>query len=232
MKVLAFDTCFDGCSACIAEERGGVVAELSFCFERFATGHAERLVPMIGEVMDAARLEFAELDRIAVTTGPGTFTGTRIGIAAARALSLVTGAATVGVSSLEAMALGVADQVPSGVPLLVAVDARRDEVYAQGFAPGDLQALGPPQVLSVEAAARALAADRFVVVGSGGKAVADAALAAGLDAECMLPNLLPDARAVARLAVNAPPSTEPLVPLYLRPPDAKPQTDKALARVR
>jgi tRNA threonylcarbamoyladenosine biosynthesis protein TsaB len=232
MIVMAFDTCFDGCSACLGEERDGLLAELSFCFERFATGHAERLVPMIGEVMDAAQRDFSELDRIAVTTGPGTFTGTRIGIAAARALALVTEAETVGISSLAAMAAAAADQLPAGMPVLVAVDARRDELYVQPFAAGGLQALDAPLLLSTEQAASLLPADTFVVVGSGGAAVAEAARAVGRRAEHMLPSLLPDARAVARLAVNASPSAEPLAPLYLRPPDAKPQTDKALARIR
>ncbi len=75
MNILAFDTCFDGCSACVAERRGGVVIELAAVFERFQTGHAQRLIPMIGEVMQQARVSFDQIDRIAVTVGPGTFTG-------------------------------------------------------------------------------------------------------------------------------------------------------------
>ena len=86
MKILAFDTCFDGCSVCVAEQRGAAVVALSSRMERFETGHAERLIPMIGEAMDETRVAFGDLDRIAVTVGPGTFTGTRIGIAAARSL--------------------------------------------------------------------------------------------------------------------------------------------------
>ena len=88
MKILAFDTCFDGCSVCVAEQRDTAVVALSSRMERFETGHAERLIPMIGEAMEEARVAFGELDRIAVTVGPGTFTGTRIGIAAARSFAL------------------------------------------------------------------------------------------------------------------------------------------------
>ncbi|MDP1908125.1 MAG: tRNA (adenosine(37)-N6)-threonylcarbamoyltransferase complex dimerization subunit type 1 TsaB, partial [Hyphomicrobium sp.] len=84
MNILAFDTCFDGCSVCVAERRGDTVVPLGFLMERFETGHAERLIPMIGEAMQQARLSFDHLGRIAVTVGPGTFTGTRIGVAAAR----------------------------------------------------------------------------------------------------------------------------------------------------
>src|SRR5688572_6077654 len=87
MIILAFDTCFDGCSVCVAELREGIVVARSAKMERFETGHAERLIPMIGEAMEEARLRFDELQRIAVTVGPGTFTGTRIGIAAARSLA-------------------------------------------------------------------------------------------------------------------------------------------------
>ena len=133
MKILAFDTCFDACSVCVAELRDGLVS-LSSRMERFETGHAERLIPMIGEAMDEAGLPFEKLDRIAVTIGPGTFTGTRIGIAAARSLALATNAQTVGVSSLAVMA-DVARREVTAETLAVVTDARRGEVYAQLFGP-------------------------------------------------------------------------------------------------
>lgn len=228
MNILAFDTCFDGCSAAIAERQGGAVVELAAMFERFQTGHAQRLIPMIGEVMQEAGLSFDQLDRIAVTVGPGTFTGTRIGIAAARAFALACGAKTVGVSSLAVMAEVARTQVAADA-LAVVVDARRGEVYAQVFGPGGgLDAKSPPQLLPVEDAAR-LGSGPIVFVGSGAAAVADA-VREGREALATLPDLLPDAAALARIAASLEPSEAPLVPLYLRPPDAKPQVGPAIAR--
>src|SRR5262245_44701860 len=151
MNILAFDTCFDACSVCVAQRREGGIIELASARERFETGHAERLVPMIGEVMEKAGLEFSDLARIAVTVGPGTFTGTRIGVAAARALALSTGLGVVGVSSLAVMADIAADEIgvrPTGEDLTVAVDARRGEVYVQLFAPDRLPGKSQPMLLS------------------------------------------------------------------------------------
>ena len=228
MNILAFDTCFDGCSVCVAERRGDAVVPLSFLMERFETGHAERLIPMIGEAMQQAGLSFDHLGRIAVTVGPGTFTGTRIGVAAARALALATGAQTVGVSSLAVMA-EVARREVTAPQLAVVVDARRGEVYAQLFgAGGGLGAKAPPQLLSIEEAGK-LGDGAIVFVGSGGAAVTAAALG-HREAVARLPGLLPDAKALAHIGGAIEASDTPLVPFYLRPPDAKPQVSKAVAR--
>jgi tRNA threonylcarbamoyladenosine biosynthesis protein TsaB len=229
MNILAFDTCFDGCSVCVAERRGDSVVPLSFLMERFETGHAERLIPMIGEAMQQAHLSFDHLSRIAVTVGPGTFTGTRIGVAAARALALATGAQTVGVSSLAVMA-EVARREVTSAALAVVVDARRGEVYAQLFgAGGGLDAKSPPQLLSIEDAAQ-IGDGAIVFVGSGSAAVA-AAARGRREAVARLPDLLPDAKALAHIGGALEASDAPLVPFYLRPPDAKPQDSKAVARV-
>ncbi|HRP09936.1 MAG TPA: tRNA (adenosine(37)-N6)-threonylcarbamoyltransferase complex dimerization subunit type 1 TsaB [Terricaulis sp.] len=101
MLVLAIDTSLDACS--VALVRGdAVLAELSEPMQR---GQAERLAPMAQEVIAAAGVSFAQLDRIAVTTGPGSFTGVRVGLSFARALALALGKPCVGVSTLEALAL-------------------------------------------------------------------------------------------------------------------------------
>jgi len=230
MHILAFDTCFDGCSACVAELRGGAVSVRSSLIERFETGHAERLIPMIGEVMAKADLGFHQIDRIAATTGPGTFTGTRIAIAAARSLALATGAGTIGASSLAVMAEAARAKI-GDKPLVVVVDARRGEVYAQLFgARGGADAVTQPMLLSLDDAAQLGGAEPLMLVGSAGKAVADIAALKGRIVEAMLPDLIPDAVALAHLAGSLPLSEAPLSPLYLRPPDAKPQDGKAVAR--
>jgi tRNA threonylcarbamoyladenosine biosynthesis protein TsaB len=229
MNILAFDTCFDGCSVCVAERRGDAVVELGAMMERFETGHAERLIPMIGETMERARLSFDQLERIAVTVGPGTFTGTRIGVAAARALALASNAKTVGVSSLAVMA-EVAGREMNAEALAVVVDARRGEVYAQVFgAGGGLDARSAPRLLSIEEAAQLGGSGSIVFVGSGAAVVAAVATREGRNAVARLPDLLPDATALARIAGVREASDAPLVPFYLRPPDAKPQ-HKAIAR--
>jgi tRNA threonylcarbamoyl adenosine modification protein YeaZ len=198
--------------------------------EQFETGHAERLMPMIGEAMERARLGFDAIDRIAVTVGHGTFTGTRIGVAAARGLALASRAETVGVSSLAVMAEVAARELKVEA-LAVAVDARRGEVYAQLFgAGGGLDAKSPPQLLSIDEAAQLGGRDPIVIVGSGAASVAAAATLHGRDAVALLPDLLPDAVALAHLAAALETSDVPLVPFYLRPPDAKPQAGKAVAR--
>jgi tRNA threonylcarbamoyladenosine biosynthesis protein TsaB len=228
MNILAFDTCFDGCSVCVAERREGIVVARSARMERFETGHAERLMPMISEAMEEAGLRFDELQRIAVTVGPGTFTGTRIGIAAARSLALATDAETVGISSLAVMA-AVARREIKADRLAVVVDARRGEVYAQAFGPGG-EATSPPQLLPVQQAALLGGSARIVFVGSGAAAVAADAARQGNDAQAALPGLLPDAVALAQLAASPESSDVPLAPFYLRPADAKPQAGKAIAR--
>jgi tRNA threonylcarbamoyladenosine biosynthesis protein TsaB len=238
MNILAFDTCFDACSACVARTQGSAVAELASVSERFETGHAERLVPMIDDVMARSGVSFGDLDRIAVTTGPGTFTGTRIGVAAARGLALATGISLVGASSLAVMAIVARDALDAGhaapapatdFDLLIAVDARRGEVYAQLFDSTGRQAKSPPRVLAVEDAAHLVGAS-VLVAGSGAEAVAASARRNGNNATACLPNLLPEATALARIAAGLAVIDAPLQPLYLRAPDAKPQADKAVAR--
>ncbi len=234
MNILAFDTSFDACSVCVAQTRGEGAVELASALERFETGHAERLMPMIEEVMRNAGVAFEDIDRLAVTVGPGTFTGTRIGVAAARGLALSTGIAVVGASSLAVMARVARRELtslPQDADLAVAVDARRGQAYVQLFGAGALEPKSAPQLLAIEEAGR-LGDGPLFVVGSAAAAVAAAAAASGRSATAHLPDLLPDAAALAHMAIALPASQAPLAPLYLRPPDAKPQDGKSIARAQ
>lgn len=231
MNILALDTCFDACSVCLARARDGTTVELSSALERFESGHAERLAPMIAAVMRRAGMAFSELDRVAVTVGPGTFTGTRIGVAAARGLALATGVEVAGATSLAVMAEIAAGTLGANVDLMIAVDARRGEVYAQLFAASGKRAIEAPQVLSIEDAARLGGSIPVRIAGSGAEAVAQAAVRSGRRATACMPTLLPEASALARMASSLSP-TQTLQPLYLRPPDAKPQEGKAIARAQ
>jgi tRNA threonylcarbamoyl adenosine modification protein YeaZ len=195
-----------------------------------AIGHAERLMPMIADVMGEAGLAFSDLKRIAVTTGPGTFTGVRVGVAAARGLALATGAEVVAATSLAVMAReGEALlAAPGGERLVVAVDARRGMYYVQAFAGPD-EPESEALLLPAEAVAELAGNRPLVVVGSGASAVAGAIVAAGGRAQARLPDLQPHARSLALMAATLSP-VSPVQPFYLRPPDVKPQGDKSLIR--
>ena len=230
MNILAFDTCMGACSVAVGVDAGPALEKIEVLFEVMKTGQAERLMPMIDEAMAAAGLSFAKLDRIAVTVGPGTFTGTRISIASARALGLATGAHLVGLPTLELMAREAVHLLPDhdpNRPFAVTVDAYRGQVYCQVFSGSDATALGAPEVLDIgEAASRA-----GCFVGSGAALVADHARQSGKEAQAALETLQPNAAFLILYAQQAEPvSRTDLKPLYLRPPDAKPQSGKALQR--
>ena len=234
MSVLAFDTCFGQVSVAVRQRGPDGAWATHTLAETRTTGHAERLLPMIEAAMQAAGVRFSELSRIAVSTGPGTFTGVRTGIAAARALSLASGKPVAGLTSLCLMMHGARDRLGGHAailearrPLTVAVDARRGEVYFQQFDGRGTQ-LCEPQILPL-AAALDLIADDALIVGSGGPLLAEFAATRGRRVDAVLPTLEPDARYLAGLADTLP-LLDPVTPLYLRAPDAKPQTDKSLPR--
>lgn len=206
MVVLAIDTCLNACSAAVLD--GDRV--LAFSSEVMARGHQERLAPMVRSVMAEAGLSFAEVDRIGVTVGPGSFTGLRVGVAFAKGLASALDLPAAGVGVLEALAAEADGLVAA------ALDARRDQVYLQVFEAG--QALMAPDVLPVGTAASRiveLAMGRpLTFVGSGA-----ALLAAAAPGARVLEREGCDPRVVARLAAARP--AAPLRPLYLRAPDAK-----------
>src|ERR1700735_1696195 len=126
MLILAIDTALDACAACVLDtDAGALLAQESQAMKR---GHAEALMPLIGRVMKQAGIAFAALDRIAVTTGPGSFTGLRVGLSAARGIGLAANKPVVGVTTLTAYAAPVvsANNEP---PVIAAIDARHDQVY-------------------------------------------------------------------------------------------------------
>jgi len=206
MLCLGLDTALGACSAALTGADRPIVRR----FEEMSTGHAERLAPMVDDLMRESGTAFASLTRLAVTTGPGTFTGQRIGLAFARGLALALKIPCIGVTTLEAMAAAARADHP-GAPVLVATDARRGEAYAQLFA-ADGTAEGAPALLTLKAAA-ALAAPGTTLAGSA---------AAMLDAPGATLSAIrqPDAAFVAMLALTRP-DTGPPHPLYLRAPDAK-----------
>lgn len=236
MIVLALETCFDACSAAVFDDAAD---RLVARFEPMATGQAERLVPMISEVMDEAGTRFDELDAIAVTFGPGTFTGMRIGVAAARSLALATGRPLLTTTSLAVIAQEARTLAPAslcGADILVAMDARRDEVYVQSFRNGE--PLAAPVVEPPLAALRNWVGTRppdrpeaLIVAGTASDAIAEEAKKLGIGNLSISPVRLPSAACLARLAPQLSSEGHNVSPLYLRPADAKPQIGKSIARV-
>src|SRR5689334_25296631 len=102
MLILAIDTALDACAAAVLDTSAGVIAQESQAMKR---GHAEALMPLIARVMKASGIAFAALDRIAVTTGPGSFTGLRVGLSAARGIALEASKPVVGLVMLTAFAV-------------------------------------------------------------------------------------------------------------------------------
>ncbi|NOT72050.1 MAG: tRNA (adenosine(37)-N6)-threonylcarbamoyltransferase complex dimerization subunit type 1 TsaB [Hyphomicrobium sp.] len=227
MNLLAIDTCFDACSVAAGRRLRSLIPSIAFATEPMATGHAERLMPMIEAVMADAGMAFHELQRIAIANGPGTFTGARIAVSTARALSLATGAQVVAITSLQLMAMNPSVVAGGAKTIAIASDARRGEVYFQRFDAHSLKALAPAALLSIEAAGQALGGALTVVAGSGAASVADAATALGRPAQAIRPGLVPEAIDMLFASVEFPVGLK-VAPLYLRAPDAKPPAPNPL----
>lgn len=209
MITLALDTCLSACSAAVL--RDGEV--LSRQVEVMTRGHQERLADLVSEALEDAGISFGDLDRIAVTVGPGSFTGLRVGLAFAKGLGSALGLPVVGIGTLEAVGAPFA-----GTPGLIAVvlEARRGQVYFQAFERG--QPLTAPAGLDIDAAGALLIelskTAVVTLVGSGTGHVS------GLTPQAKVyPVDLVDPAFVARLAAARTPT--PPRPLYLRAPDAK-----------
>jgi tRNA threonylcarbamoyladenosine biosynthesis protein TsaB len=210
LKILALDTCLEACSVAVCDGQQVLAANS----EVMARGHQERLAPMVAQTMSQAGLAFDALERIAVTVGPGSFTGLRVGLAFAKALALATGAPCAGVGVLEALA---ASEAETGF-VVCAIDARRGQVYLQVFIDG--RPAMAPDALSIETAAARVAelwtGGSARLVGSGAPLLEGVLPGARISAR-----LAPDPVAIARLGLAAAIPIPPPRPLYLRAPDAK-----------
>lgn len=215
MLILAFDTSGNGCSVCLWRD-GTVLAGRADTMSR---GQAEALVPMIEEVLGAAGAGYGDLDRIAVTVGPGSFTGLRVGLATARGLGLARRMPVWGVTTTEAFAHALSAGQRAKGTVLAAIDARRDDIYLQGFRAPDMRPLDAPSAALPEAVPAILAlrlADSPVI------ACGDAAeRLAGLDGiDGVVVQRVIEAPVIAALAATRPLPAGPPTPLYIRQPDA------------
>ena len=226
MRVLAIDTALEACSAAVLDTgRRGIAASETIAMAR---GHAEALMPLIARVMDIADVEFAALDRIAVTTGPGSFTGLRVGISATRGIALAAGKPAIGLSTLAGFAAPLIAEDDS-THVVAAIDARHDNVYLQVFGTGG-RTLVAPRIATLRDAVRAAMTGPARIVGSAANLLA-AAWPRGVDQPIAVEQCAaPDIGWIARLGAAATDGSGPPKPLYLRAPDAQPQDAARLPR--
>jgi tRNA threonylcarbamoyladenosine biosynthesis protein TsaB len=221
MTLLAFDTSCDACS--VAVWRDGTVA--AHCAKAMVRGQSEELVPMIERVMREAGDSFAALAGVAVTAGPGAFTGLRIGLATARAIAMAAGRPAVGVSTFEAIAIAAAREDDTrSRGLVIAIDTKRDDLYVQmfrrdasslGFSP-----VGEGAVLTPNEVIERLPPGPLLLAGDGARHLS-AALTGGTARAVLARATVPDAAdvaAIAALRLSAGTVSQPLRPLYPRPP--------------
>jgi tRNA threonylcarbamoyladenosine biosynthesis protein TsaB len=223
VRVLSIDTSLAACSVALLDTEQDVVLSCdSMDMER---GHAEAVVPMIRRVL-VSHAALADLDRFVVTTGPGSFTGIRVGLSAARGLALATGIPLIGITTLQALA-APALAVDDGRAVGAAIDARHGRVFFQLFSPNG-RGMVPARLLTAKDAARAAGASPLRLVGNGAPLVA--AASGDVVHEVDATAVVPDATWLARLgSVSALPERPPR-PVYLRGADAKPQTAGRVAR--
>jgi tRNA threonylcarbamoyladenosine biosynthesis protein TsaB len=208
LTILALDCSTSACSAAVRAP-SGLLAAKSWT----GRGQAEAMVPLIGEVLAEAGCDWPEIGLIGVTVGPGSFTGLRIGLAAARALSLACHIPIAGVTTADLLAFSLPDEVRRGRPFLIAIDSKRDDLFVQpygadGLPAGDIVALGPEDALAAHPGP-------LLVAGDGAEAFR------GLRADLEVLSLLPDAGPLSELALTRwrEGRALPAQPLYLRPPD-------------
>jgi tRNA threonylcarbamoyl adenosine modification protein YeaZ len=213
MRILAFDTTLGACSAAVFDTGAGRL--LAHSYELLERGHAEALVGMVRDVLERGGVKLSHIDRIAVTVGPGTFTGVRIGLSLARGLKLALGTPVCGLTSLEAIRLNVRDN-PDGRPIATLIDARRGEFYIAVWTAEGAPIMAPCAVRHQEAAD--LVPPGSLVVGTGADRLIE--LAGGRDLRRARPDL-PDAARIAETAGGLTPGDEPPQPVYLRPPGAQ-----------
>jgi tRNA threonylcarbamoyladenosine biosynthesis protein TsaB len=214
VKLLGIDTALNACSVAIVD--GGVT--LAKVVSAGGKGNAERLLPVLEQARQQSGIALADLDGIAATIGPGSFTGIRTALATARGLALALGKPVWGITTTEVLATAAAQP---GHATVAVIDARRDELYIQCFAPaaaGLGAALTEPQLLGIAAAVAILPAGPAMLVGSGNALLKEAAQRDDLQLSPSSPD--PDPALLAQLAAQRPPPARPPAPLYIRPPDA------------
>jgi len=213
LNLLALDTALGAASACVFDSNNAeVLAEERIVLSR---GHDLVLLSMLGRVVSV--VGFERIDRVAVSVGPGSFTGLRIGIAAAHGVGLSRDLAVVGVSTLSAFAAPAVEQGGDS-PIAAVIDMRHGRVCIGVFAP-DGRSLTEPAIVSATEVSRLFAKRPVRLVGSAAPLVAVECWQRGVAATVVGETIAPDIRFVARLGALADPDDAPPRPLYIKEPD-------------
>ena len=226
MRILAIDTSCGAASVAVAE--GGRAEPLAVMSRPMTRGHADVLAPMVEEAMRGIDGGFPSLTRIAVATGPGSFTGIRIGLAMARAMGMALNIPVVGVSTLAAFAAPLLSEARAGI-IAAAIDARHGSVYFQLFEASG-RPLGPPRCDTPRECVRAIGAGPAWLAGDAAALVASEAQRAGLPYDLDAARAAPDIVALAWIGLAVDASTSPARPVYVKPPDARPNAAEPIAR--
>jgi tRNA threonylcarbamoyl adenosine modification protein YeaZ len=212
MLLIALDTALGASSVAVLDTATDAI--LASRSEPMDRGHAERLLPLVAEVLAEAGVAARDCRRFVTTIGPGSFTGLRVAIAAARGMALAAGGDSVGISTLQALSFG------AGGAVLACIDARHGHIYAALTGPGG-EALLPASYVPTAEAAR-LASEQGAMVCGPGAAVILAAWPEAAGPACAVdPCSFPDIAVIARMGAAADASLSPAKPLYLKAVDAK-----------
>ncbi|WP_027054536.1 tRNA (adenosine(37)-N6)-threonylcarbamoyltransferase complex dimerization subunit type 1 TsaB [Mesorhizobium erdmanii] len=222
MKVLAIDCAASLCAACVYDAAAG--RELGRSVLDLGKGHAEHLMAVIAEALTGGATDYAELGAIAVSVGPGSFTGLRVGVSTARGLALALKIPAIGVTTLEALAAEAAAAFPSRA-VLAALDAGREEIHAALYDKALGLTYGPAVIALPEATALAMESSAVLA----GTAAVQIAASSGLACDIGPRTATADILTYARLAAARGEGERPK-PLYLRGADAKPQAGFILSR--
>lgn len=199
MLMLAFDTSATLVSVAVLDEQ----KVWAFSQQEMERGHAEALMPMIEHVLKNAHVTLKDIQGIAVTLGPGSFTGIRVGLAAARAFALALGIKVYGVTCFEAWVYHL------GRPVMVVLDTKRGDYYTQAF-DEDGQAIGSASIQTGEELKKQLP---FFAVGSAAEVLHEEI---GCD---VIQTISPVAVSVGRVALSRLDKPLPPEPIYLREAD-------------
>jgi tRNA threonylcarbamoyladenosine biosynthesis protein TsaB len=225
MLTLAIDTAANFCSACVWDEAADRVLAAE---ERdIGRGHAEQLMDVVAAVMDASGHGYPDLGRVAVAVGPGSFTGIRVGVAAARGFGLALKIPVVGVTTLEALARDARDAGSGPEAVTVAVTGGRGQIFMQSF-DTDGTPVAEPRAVADEDAAGEVPPSTMLFAGNAATAIAQNVNEAGRVVRTVLDRATGSIGTIAKLAAH---SERTPVPLYLRGADAKPQSGFALQRI-
>ena len=226
MRVLAIDTSCAAASVAVVES--GRIEPLVVETRAMARGQAEAIAPMVEEAMRKVEGGLPSIDRIAVTIGPGSFTGIRVGLALARAMGLALGKPVVGVSTLAAFAAPLLSEPKTGV-IAAAIDARHGSIYFQLFEPSG-RPLGPPRCDTLRECVRGIGAGPALIAGDAAALLATEAHRSGLPYDLGGAAQAPDIVAVARIGLALDPAASRARPLYVKAPDARPNLGEPIAR--